>query len=144
MFDWLLFFHLVGIIIGLGAVTVIDTLGFFSRKSKKLTQVTIYAHHVTKPLIWIGTLIVFFSWVFILFGNKVQGVYLIKTILLGIMLINGSFLSFSISPRLNKLIGKNVLLPKTLQIKIAISLVFSFLSWWTFVFLTVSQISPLT
>ena len=43
------FFHLAGIIIGLGAVTVIDTMGFISRKSKEWTQVTVKAHHVTKP-----------------------------------------------------------------------------------------------
>jgi len=141
MFNWILFIHLVGIIIGLGAVTVIDTLGFFSRKNKNLTQVTIHAHHVTKPLIWIGTLIVLFSWIFFLLENSLEGIYLFKTILLGIMILNGSFLSFFISPRLNKLIDKKVLLPNRLQKMISVSLVFSFLSWWMFVFLTVSSLS---
>jgi len=141
MFNWILFIHLVGIIIGLGAVTVIDTLGFFSRKNKNLTQVTIHAHHVTKPLIWIGTLIVLFSWMFFLLENSLEGIYLFKTILLGIMILNGSFLSFFISPRLDKLIGKKVLLPNRLQKMISVSLVFSFLSWWMFVFLTVSSLS---
>jgi len=141
MFNWILFIHLVGIIIGLGAVTVIDTLGFFSRKNKNLTQVTIHAHHVTKLLIWIGTLIVLFSWIFFLLENSLEGIYLFKTILLGIMILNGSFLSFFISPRLDKLIGKKVLLPNRLQKMISVSLVFSFLSWWMFVFLTVSSLS---
>lgn len=57
-FNLLLFFHFVGIIIALGAVTVIDTMGFFSRHNKKKTQDTIFAHHTTKPLIWLGTVIV--------------------------------------------------------------------------------------
>ncbi|MDA3836401.1 MAG: hypothetical protein PF542_02150 [Nanoarchaeota archaeon] len=141
MFSWILFIHIVGLIIGLGAVTVIDTLGFFSRKSREMTQVTIHAHHITKPLIWIGTLIVFFSWMFVLLKNGFEGIYLIKTLILLVMLINGAFLSFFVSPRLDKLIGKKVLLPNKLQIMISVSLVFSFLSWWSFVVLTVLQIS---
>ena len=135
--NWLLFFHLAGIIIGLGAVTVIDTMGFFSRKDKKKTQDTIAAHHTTKPLIWLGTIIVLITWIFMLKGNSFSGIYLWKSILLIVMLLNGSFLSFVISPALNKLIGKKVLLPNSLQVKIAISLIISFVSWWSFVALTV-------
>ena len=135
--DWLLFFHFVGIIIGLGAVTVIDTMGFFSRNDKRKTQDTIAAHHTTKPLIWLGTIIVLVTWILILVGHSLEGIYLWKSILLVVMLINGSFLSFVISPALNKLIGVNKLLPQSLQVKIAVSLVISFISWWSFVLLTV-------
>ncbi len=135
-FDLILFFHIFGIIVGLGAVTVIDTMGFFSRKSKTKTQTTIQAHHITKPLIWIGTIIVLITWIFML--QEWGFVEKTKTILLIIMLFNGSFLSFHISPRLNKLIGKKVLLPKILQIKIAMSLIISFISWWSFVLLTIA------
>lgn len=137
--NWLLFFHLAGIIVGLGAVTVIDVMGFFARKSKKKTQDTIAAHHTTKPLIWIGTIIVAVTWMLILATNQFTTNHLYKTILLGIMFLNGSFLSFHISPRLDKLQGKNNLLPSTLQQKITVSLVVSFLSWWSFVLLTVGE-----
>ncbi|MBT4257850.1 hypothetical protein HOD88_01550 [archaeon] len=136
MINWLLFLHFVGIIIALGAVTVIDTMGFFSRKDKKKTQDTISAHHTTKPLIWIGTIIVLVTWIFILFSREIGTIEIIKSILLIIMIFNGAFLSFHISPRLDKLIGKKVLLPNKLQAKIAISLVISFFSWWTFVLLS--------
>lgn len=137
--DWLMFFHFVGIIIGLGAVIVIDTMGFFSRKSVKKTQDTISAHHTTKPLIWIGTIIIFLTWILILARmNFIFGfVEISKTILLGIMILNGVFLSFHISPELNKSIGVKKLLQKNLQIKIGISLIISFLSWWSFVILTI-------
>ncbi|MFA5856303.1 MAG: hypothetical protein WC867_03030 [Candidatus Pacearchaeota archaeon] len=134
MFNLALFFHIAGLIIGLGAVTVIDFLGFTSRKSKELTQVTIHAHHVTKPLIWIGTILIFISWLFLYNGSLISN---IKSFLLIIMVLNGIFLSFYISPRLNKLIGKKELLPMPLQIKITISMIISFLCWWTFVILTV-------
>lgn len=139
--NWILFFHLAGIVIGLGAVTVIDTMGFFSRNSKKKTQDTIAAHHTTKPLIWLGTLIILITWILILFNQGFTLINEIKTILLGIMILNGCFLSFVISPALDKLIGKKVLLPFGIQVKIAISLVISFISWWSFVILTVAKIS---
>lgn len=138
--DWILFFHFVGIIIGLGAVTVIDTMGFFSRKSKKKTQDTIAAHHTTKPLIWLGTITVLVTWIIILFQGEWGFVEISKSILLIVMILNGIFLSFHISPRLDKLIGKKVLLNKSLQTKITFSLIISFVSWWSFVILTLSKI----
>jgi hypothetical protein len=138
-FDVFLFLHIVGLIIGLGAVTVIDVLGFNSRKSKDLTQVTIHAHHTTKPLIWIGTILVLSSWIFLYSGIE-QSLAMWKSILLVVMFINGNFLSFYVSPRLDKLIGKKVLLPGSLQSKIKVSMVISFLSWWSFVVLTVIHI----
>ncbi len=138
MFNFPLFIHLAGLIIGLGAVTVIDFLGFTSRKSKNLTQVTISAHHVTKPLIWLGTILLAISWIFLYENNLLPN---LKSILLLIMVLNGIFLSFYVSPRLDNLIGKNVLLPFSLQVKITISMLISFFSWWTFVVLTVISLS---
>ena len=136
-----LFLHLVGLIIGLGAVTVIDLLGFLGRKSKKWTYVTIQAHKVTKPLIWLGTillatgfLLLFFLENFILYSET-------KIILLIVMIFNGAFLSFHVSPRLLKIQDKKILLPNKLQNKILVSMVFSIICWWTFVILTVLSLS---
>jgi hypothetical protein len=138
--NWLLFFHFVGIIVGLGAVIVIDIMGLLSRKSKKKTQITIQTHHITKPLIWIGIIIISITWIFILLSEGFGFIEKTKSILLFIMIVNGCFLSFHISPRLNKLIGKKSLLPRSLQIKIGITLIISFFSWWSFVLLTISKL----
>ena len=55
MLDFIgLFIFLAGLIIGLGAVTVIDIHGFLGRKSSYWTEATTRTHKVTKPLIWIG------------------------------------------------------------------------------------------
>ena len=132
-----LFFHFIGIIIALGAVTVIDSLGFISRKNKVWTQITIKAHHVTKPLIWIGTIIVLLSWIFMYENNLLSN---IKSMLLLVMILNGSFLSFYVSPRLDKLAGKKVLLPNKLQSWIIVSMLISFISWWSFVFITILMV----
>ena len=54
------------------------------------------------------------------------------------LVLNGAFLSFYISPRLlaREHEGKaEELLPGSMQAKIAVSFVISFLGWWTEVFL---------
>lgn len=142
--DYLLFVHFVGIVIALGAVTVIDSLGFLSRKSKEWAQVTVKAHHITKRLIWIGTIIVFISWVLMHYFDKVEAfsdLGLIKSILLIVMMVNGIFLSFYVSPNVDNYDGKNKLFSKSLQSKVIFSMMVSFLSWWSFVFITVWMIS---
>ena len=59
-----LFFILAGFIIGIGAVTVIDIHGLLGRKSAYWTEATIRTHKVTKPLIWLGTLLAWVGGVF--------------------------------------------------------------------------------
>jgi len=130
------FIHLAGIIIGLGAVTVIDTMGFVSRKSKEWTQVTIKAHHVTKPLIWVGTLLMLLSWLFLYSGGYLE---IVKSVIIGILIVNGMFLSFYISPRLDQLYGKKTLIPSRLQLMITGSFLVSFTGWWILVYLTVTS-----
>lgn len=139
--DFYLLIHIIGLIIGLGAVMVIDVLGFLGRNSKQWTKTTIEAHYVTKPLIWIGTILIFFSWIFIVIGRDFSGIVLLKSVILFFMVLNGVFLSFYVSPRLTKLRGKNVLLPKELKLKIMFSMILSDIFWWSFVILTVADIS---
>ncbi|MDY6788915.1 MAG: hypothetical protein SVV03_03030 [Candidatus Nanohaloarchaea archaeon] len=131
------FLHLAGIIIGLGAVTVVDTMGFISRNSKKWTQVTIDAHHVTKPLIWLGIALIVPTWLLRLYIYPIGSIASWKTGLLAAMILNGCFLSFYVSPYLDGLKGKDELVSKRLKRKITVSAIISFLSWWSFVFLTV-------
>jgi hypothetical protein len=128
------FIHFAGIIIALGTVTVIDILGFFSRRSKKWTQVTIAAHHVTKPLIWFGTAFMVTSWILLFSYSKLA---YIKSVLILLLIANGSFLSFYVSPKLDMLSGRNKLFPKKLQHKVMLSAIISFCCWWSLVFITV-------
>jgi hypothetical protein len=127
-----LFLIISGYIIGLGAVTVIDTLGFLGRKSSYWTETTIRAHKVTKPLIWLGIFLILIGSYF----YKNLNPYLIYFYL--VLILNGLFLSFYVSPILleREKSGKGKeLLPKNLQIKITISFIISFLTWWGSLFL---------
>lgn len=138
LFDFLSLFILTsGFIIGLGAVTVIDLHGFLGRKSSYWTEATTRTHKVTKPLIWIGTVLVLIGSIFT-YGLSEIG--MIQYGILIVMILNGLFLSFKVSPYLLKR-EKNGessrILPASWQTKIQISFMFSFLCWWGSVMLFV-------
>lgn len=125
---------IAGFIIGLGAVTVIDIHGFLGRKSPYWTEATIRTHKVTKPLIWFGMIIVTLG-TYLLFCDGVFGIQDYHKILIieFVMILNGCFLSFVVSPFLLKQENEGrsrELLPQSLQNKIIVSFVVSFLSWW--------------
>ncbi len=134
------FFHMAGIIIGLGAVTVVDTMGMLSRNSRKWTQITVDAHHVTKPLIWLGIGIIALTWVIKMHLGVFNTIAYWKTGLLALMVLNGCFLSFYVSPYLDSLRGTGKLVSDRMKMKITTSAVVSFLSWWSFVFITVVRL----
>jgi hypothetical protein len=125
-----LFLFIFGFIIGLGAVTVIDVHGFLARKSNYWTLATTRTHKVTKPMVWVGITAVFIAG--LLFYS---GAYLISHIILMILLVlNGIFLSFVVSPFLLKREREGMeseFLPKELQTKITISFVISIIGWWS-------------
>lgn len=132
------FIFIAGLIIGLGAVTVIDLHGFLAQKSKYWTKTTIRAHKVTKPLIWLGTILAIIGG-FIFYRNVgFSGIPFYHSIIAFALLLNGVFLSFYVSPYLLKREeeGKDEeLLPQSLQNKIIASFIVSFTGWWSGVFL---------
>lgn len=138
------FFILAGFIIGLGAVTVIDLHGFFAQKSIYWTVATTRTHKITKPLIWLGLFLIL-TGLLLAFLFEANSVYLTYIGYLFIpMVLNGLFLSFYVSPVLlkrEKSNQDNTLLSKSLQSKIFISFIFSFLSWWMCVLLFTLHIS---
>ncbi len=138
------FILIVGYIIGLGAVTVVDIHGFLARKSPYWTEATIRTHKVTKPLIWCGmSLVIIGSYLMFASGTLTAVAYERILLVQVIMIMNGYFLSYVVSPRLiqNEKDGRSrELLDSKLQMKITISFVFSFLSWWGLLAYIFSQI----
>ena len=128
-----LFIMIAGFVIGLGAVTVIDIHGFLGRKSSYWTNATIRTHKVTKPMIWAGTILAIIGG-FILYRNvPFAGVPMYHAIIAIVLILNGIFLSFYVSPFLLKREseGKDKeLLPQALQNKIMVSLIISDIGWW--------------
>jgi hypothetical protein len=128
-----LFILLAGFVIGLGAVTVIDIHGFLGRKSSYWTEATIRTHKVTKPLIWFGIFLAIIGGVIFYRDQTFSGIPMYHSLIAFILILNGIFLSFYISPILLKREneGKQAeILPKSMQNKIVVSLLISDIGWW--------------
>ncbi len=129
---------LAGFVIGLGAVTVIDIHGFLGRKSSYWTEATTRTHKVTKPMIWVGILLAVIGGMLLYRAESFSGIPFIHALIALVLIANGCFLSFSVSPFLlhREKEGKSAdLLPQVWQCKIAASLVVSDIGWWGGLFL---------
>jgi hypothetical protein len=138
-----LFIFIAGFIIGLGAVTVVDIHGFLGRKSAYWTEATIRTHKVTKPLIWIGTMLAIVGGILFYRNVPFAGIPMYHSVIAGVLILNGLFLSFYISPYLlaQERAGRQAeLLPRSLQNKIVVSLLVSDIGWWGGLLLLISYI----
>lgn len=137
MTDFISYFLMIaGLVIGLGSVTVIDLHGFLARKSEYWTLATTRTHKVTKPLIWIGMTLFVIGFLPLYTGKLLT----IQLVLSTVMILNGVFLSFKVSPfllRREKRGSEEHILSARWQRMIASSFVISFLSWWASLFLLV-------
>ncbi len=136
-FDFLnfigLFLFIAGFVVGLGAVTVIEFHGLLGRKSSYWTEATIRAHKITKPLIWAGVFLAIIGGVIFYRRSNFIGIPLVQAVIAIILIANGYFLSFRVSPFLleQEKEGKATeTLPTELQKKITISFIISDLGWW--------------
>lgn len=128
-----LFITIAGFIIGLGAVTVIDIHGFLGRKSAYWTEATIRTHKVTKPLIWAGIILASIGGAILYRHESFSGIPLYHAAIACVLIANGIFLSFYVSPFLlqrEREGRQRELLPASLQNKIVVSLLVSDAGWW--------------
>ena len=128
-----LYLLIAGFILGLGAVTVIDLHGFLGRKSAYWTEATTRTHKVTKPLIWLGMFLAILGGSMFYRLEGLSNFVLIHMCSAVLMILNGCFLSFSVSPFLLERERRGAqaeLLPQSWQIKITFSFIVSFVLWW--------------
>ena len=128
-----LLLFVAGFVVGLGAVTVIDLMGFLGRASGYWTEAATRAHKVTKPLIWAGiALAVVGGSIFYRNGNF-SGIPLYHACIAVVLTLNGMFLSLYVSPfllRREREGRQSEVLPAAFQKRIAIGLVLSGVGWW--------------
>lgn len=128
-----LFVLLAGFIIGLGAVTVIDIHGFLGRRSGYWTEATTRTHKVTKPLIWAGIFMAVVGGAIFFRNEPFSGVPMYLALIAIVLVLNGLFLSFVVSPYLLKKEKEgraSELLSESWQRKIIVGLILSDLGWW--------------
>ncbi len=133
-----LFLFMAGFVVGLGAVTVIDVHGFLGRHSSYWTESTIRAHKVTKPLIWLGLLLLLIGAAITYRESWLNGAAFYQAILLLLLIANGLFLTFYISPKLLAQEREGRIsepLSVGMRNKIALSFGISFFGWWGALFL---------
>lgn len=141
MFDWILEHYTVialgcmmsGYIVGLGAVTVIDLHGWFGRTSPYWSEATTRTHKITKPLIWVGLILTIIGTTLWFKGQPWWGVPALVHGLYALLLINGLYLSFVISPFLlrQEAAGEAArLLSPAMQRRVSVSFIISMLGWW--------------
>jgi hypothetical protein len=133
-----LFVMLAGFVVGLGAATVIDVHGFLGRRSSYWTEATTRTHKVTKPLIWIGIGLTVLGGFVLYRDAEFAGIPMVHAITALVLVLNGCFLSFRVSPFLlrHEAEGRaGELLPVSWQRAIAVSFVVSFVGWWGALFL---------
>lgn len=129
-----LFLFLAGFVVGLGAVTVIDMLGFLGRKSEYWTEATTRSHKVTKPLIWLGITLAVVGGAWYYYQLDFPWPAHWHALIAVALILNGLFLSFRVSPFLierEKEGRSSELLPKSWQVRITLSFIVSFLGWWS-------------
>ncbi len=142
-----IFLTVVGYIIGLGAVTVIDLHSFLGRTSKYWTEATTRTHKVTKSMIWFGMALAVVGGLLFYQTEHIYGAPKLHIIIFAVLILNGLFLSFVVSPYLLKREkeGKSSeLLPKSWQRKITASFVVSFVGWWGSLLLFVLALAGFT
>lgn len=138
-----LFIFIAGFVIGLGAVTVIDLHGFLGRKSSYWTLATTRTHKVTKPLIWIGIGLTIIGGITFYRNEGFTGIPLYQSLIAMILILNGLFLSFIVSPYLverERQDKSGKLLPVSWQRKITVCFIVSFFGWWSSLLLLVVYI----
>lgn len=145
--NWLdfigLFIFIAGFIIGLGAVIVIDLHGFLGRQSHYWTEATTRTHKITKPLIWLGITLTIIGGLIFYRHSGFNNFAIIHSFIALILILNGYFLSFKVSPYMLKREKEGragELLPTNWQQKIMISLIISDLGWWLGLALLVYQL----
>lgn len=135
-----LFILFAGFIIGLGAVIVIDIHGFLGRKSAYWTEATTRTHKVTKPLIWVGIFLAVTGGAVFFRNESFAGVPMYLALIATVLILNGIFLSFRVSPyllRKEKEGRASEPLPESWQRKIMVGLILSDLGWWSSLVLVV-------
>ncbi len=128
-----LFLLLAGFVVGLGSVTVIEFHGLLGRRSSYWTEATIRAHKVTKPLIWAGVFLAIVGGLIFYRHANFVGIPLAHALIAIILIANGYYLSFKVSPFLlerEKEGCAGETLPGLLQKKITLSFIVSDLGWW--------------
>jgi len=125
----LAFIHLISLIMGFGAVIVIDTFGLLWVMNKIKLQTVNQTANITQRLIWIGWLgLVITGTILVLMRGSISNITMVKVFFVAMLGVNGIFLHL-IKKNFDKLKDlENI--PAIYKFRIALTSVISQLGWW--------------
>ncbi|MFA5934221.1 MAG: hypothetical protein WC795_03330 [Candidatus Paceibacterota bacterium] len=99
-----LIFHGIGVAVGIGAATVTDILFFKFLKDKKISHKESETINALSPIIWVALVVIIFSGLALYLPGmeyfNESSKFLLKMVIVGVIVCNGAFLNFFISPKL--------------------------------------------
>lgn len=124
---------LAGLIIGLGAATVMDAFAIRSLRPAYWTELSIKASRATVPLTWAGVAVFLVGTLLLYREAGFSGVGTFQQLLLLVIVVNGLLMTFRLVPELRKreAAGKAAsVLPRRLKVRVAVHFIVSFGAWW--------------
>lgn len=137
--------HFIGFIIGLGAATISDILFFKFLKDFKIDKFEADTLHTISKIVWGGVGLFTISGICLFIGKYdllvKSSSFLSKMTIVAVVIMNGIFLHFNVSPKLRKLklIGKVTNKDMILRTKALIGGVISVTSWYSVLFLAINK-----
>lgn len=125
----LAFIHLISLIVGFGAVIVIDTFGLLWVLKKTKLQTVNQTANITQRLIWLGWFgLVASGTTLVLMRGSISNITMVKVFFVAMLGLNGIFLHL-IKKNFDKLADMENI-PSIYKFRIALTSVISQTGWW--------------
>ncbi len=125
------FLHLAGIVLGLGAISIIFLSGSILVRAGKMSPKAINVYYVTKPLVLAGIVLTGITWMLLYAQNPESLIGTVKSVMLGALFILALALALFVNPKPDEKTDKS-------NVKLHGPIVLlSFLGWWLLLLLTV-------
>lgn len=125
----LAFIHLISLVIGFGAVVVIDAFGLLWVMKKINLQIVNQTANITQRLIWLGWVgLVVTGTILVLRRGSISNISMVKVFFVAMLGLNGIFLHL-IKKNFNKLANLDSI-PTIYKFRITLTSLISQVGWW--------------
>ncbi|MCX8200316.1 MAG: hypothetical protein N3G76_02510 [Candidatus Micrarchaeota archaeon] len=128
------FLHLAGIVLALGAVSVIFLSGSVFSRTGKMSPKAVSIYYATQPVLIAGVIITVITWMLMYSQNPESIMATVKSVVLGVLVLLALALVLLVNPKPDeKTERSNVKLHGPIVL-------FSFCGWWLLLLLTVAMV----
>ena len=128
------FMHLAGIMLGLGAISIIALSGSIFIKHRRMGPKEVNVYYATKYIVIVGALITALTWIMMYAQNPESIMGMVKSVLIGITVLLAIALALFINPKPDTKTERS-------NVKYhAHIIILSLIAWWAILLLTVAMI----